>query len=150
VWSIDDAPEWLEETRAYLLRQGLPTEHVMAWDDVLRLRAPAAFDLALHDLGGMPLRQTVLEDVLALCRVRGFLVLDDAHNGPTAPTLLRRLGSTTSASGESPLTHSAAMPGSFTNPESPLPRLEPACAVSLAQSRTPMCASAAASSPRGL
>jgi predicted O-methyltransferase YrrM len=81
VWSIDDTPEWLEETRAYLVRQGLSTENVMTWD-VLRLRAPAAFDLVLHDLGRMPLRQTVLENVLGLCRIGGFLVLDDVHKGP--------------------------------------------------------------------
>jgi predicted O-methyltransferase YrrM len=78
IWSIDDSPEWLEQTRVYLRRHGLSTENLLTWD-VLCRRPPEPFDLVLHDLGRMPVRQTVLEDGLVLCRTGGLLVLDDVH-----------------------------------------------------------------------
>jgi predicted O-methyltransferase YrrM len=94
IWSIDDSPEWLQQTRAYLGRQGLSTENLMTWE-VLCRRSPAPFDLVLHDLGRMPLRQRVLDDVLAFCRARGFLVLDDVHKSTYrahAARVLKRAG----------------------------------------------------------
>lgn len=56
VWSADDAPEWLERTRGFLLREGLGAQNVVAWE-ALRRNPPEPFDLVLHDLGTMDTRR---------------------------------------------------------------------------------------------
>ena len=69
-WSVDDDPAWLEKTRAFLVSEGLSTEHLYNWSEFLTLAStngPGTFDLVVHDLstvrsrhGTDPVRCSVL------------------------------------------------------------------------------------------
>jgi hypothetical protein len=77
VWSVDDSGQWLERTRRFVIRHGLPSGQFHLWESFER--EPGRFDLVLHDLGDMDKRASTLRDVLRLARVGGFTVLDDVH-----------------------------------------------------------------------
>jgi predicted O-methyltransferase YrrM len=79
VWSVDDDPAWLEKTRAYLVSEGVSTEHLYVWSEFLTLSDNLAgtFDLVLHDLGTVRSRHGTVRPVLRLVRPTGALVFDD-------------------------------------------------------------------------
>jgi predicted O-methyltransferase YrrM len=83
-WSVDDDPAWLEKTRAFLVSEGLSTEHLYNWSEFLTLgstNGPGPFDLAVHDLSTVRSRHGTIRFVLRLVRPGGALVLDDMDVG---------------------------------------------------------------------
>jgi predicted O-methyltransferase YrrM len=79
-WSVDADPAWLEKTRAFLVSEGLSTEHLYNWSDFLTLAStngPGTFDLVVHDLSTVRSRHGTIQFVLSLVRPGGALVLDD-------------------------------------------------------------------------
>ena len=81
-WSVDDHPDWLEKTRAYLNEKGVGAENVLVWNDFLPQVGSGNLDLVLHDMGRMEFRAETLERVLTLTRAGGHVILDDVHKGP--------------------------------------------------------------------
>jgi predicted O-methyltransferase YrrM len=81
VWSVDDDSAWLEKTRAFLVSEGLGTEHLYNWSDFLTLASPngsvGSFDLVVHDMGTVRSRHGTIQFVLGLVRPGGALILDD-------------------------------------------------------------------------
>ncbi len=78
VYSIDDAPDWLDQTRHFLDRRGLATDHLLTWNDFIAGDRPA-FDVVLHDIDTLKTRLRRLDQVLDLCRPGGLIVIDDMH-----------------------------------------------------------------------
>ena len=94
VVSVDDSPDWLDRTRAFLADCGLSTQNLWSWSEFVR-QDPRAFDFILHDLGTIALRAETLERVLSLMNAGCPLILDDAHKANYhryARKLLRRQG----------------------------------------------------------
>jgi len=79
ITSVDDSPEWLEKTRAYLSRQGVTTERTFVWDEFIAGDVRGRFDLVLHDMGFMDVRARTLMEAVGLARSGGVVVLDDMH-----------------------------------------------------------------------
>jgi predicted O-methyltransferase YrrM len=79
VYSIDDSPAWLGQTRRFLEPRGLATDHLLTWNDLVAGDRPP-FDLILHDIDTLKTRLRRLDQVLDLCRPDGGLVIiDDMH-----------------------------------------------------------------------
>jgi predicted O-methyltransferase YrrM len=79
VTSVDNDPEWLDETRGYLMTHGLSSNNTLTWDE-FKGQDCGEFDLVLHDLGHEDERLRTLSDVLALVRPGGAVLLDDVGN----------------------------------------------------------------------
>ncbi len=90
VWSVDDSAEWLDKTRGYLFDRGLDDAHTLTWDE-LRAAEPPAFDLVLHDMGMMDVRERTLPEAVGLARPGGLVVLDDVHKPAYRAAALRWL-----------------------------------------------------------
>lgn len=84
VHSVDDDPRWLDQTRNYLAAHGLSTDGIFLWP-AFQARAPAHYDLVLHDMGRMNVRLETLPRVLDLPAPDGLLVLDDLHKQEYSP-----------------------------------------------------------------
>jgi predicted O-methyltransferase YrrM len=78
VTSVDDSPEWLEKTRAFLSGFSVPPDNLLLWADFLEL-GPGKFDLVLHDIGDMHVRGRTLSKALGYADRGGLVVLDDIH-----------------------------------------------------------------------
>jgi hypothetical protein len=78
VWSVDDSSVWLGKTRDFLAQQGLSVGNLSMWPSFLGQK-PAAFDMILHDLDGIPTREQVFPVVLGLAAQGGAVVVDDMH-----------------------------------------------------------------------
>jgi len=97
VVTADDNAEWLERTRAFLASNGLATDGMLTWDE-LAASSPEPFDLVVHDLGSMAVREAALPRVLELTAPRGLLILDDIDHPKArryhelAPEICRRAG----------------------------------------------------------
>lgn len=80
IWSVDDSPEWLAKTRAFLAETGLDDDQLRVWSEFIEEDGHAGtFDLVLHDLGFMDTRFKALDKASALARPGGLVVLDDMH-----------------------------------------------------------------------
>ena len=79
VHSVDDSPEWLEKTRAYLAETGQDDDNLHVWDDFAAGDFAGTFDLVVHDLGFMDTRYRVIEQAVGLARPGGLVLLDDMH-----------------------------------------------------------------------
>ena len=79
VKSVDDAAEWLEQTRRFLRGHDLSEEKVIALDELGENDA-GTYDLVFHDVGRMPTRKAWLPRALDLARHgSGVVFLDDCH-----------------------------------------------------------------------
>jgi predicted O-methyltransferase YrrM len=78
IWSIDDAPDWLEKTEEFLSSHQLSIGHLLTWDSFLDQNQDS-FDFVLHDLGSMATREALLPKVLSLASSNGIVFLDDIH-----------------------------------------------------------------------
>jgi predicted O-methyltransferase YrrM len=79
-WSVDDDPAWLEKTHAFLVSEGLSTEHLYNRSEFLTLGSTngvGTFDLVVHDLSTVRSRHGTIQFVLGLVRPGGALILDD-------------------------------------------------------------------------
>ncbi len=79
VHSVDDSPQWLEKTRAYLAETGLDDDRLHVWADFAEAGFAGTFDLVVHDLGFMDTRYEVLDTAVGLARPGGLVLLDDMH-----------------------------------------------------------------------
>ena len=79
VHSVDDSPEWLDKTRAYLRAQGLDDAGTFSWHEFEASARRGAYDLVLHDMGFMDTRFATLDAVVDLARAGGVVLLDDMH-----------------------------------------------------------------------
>lgn len=79
VHSVDDSPEWLEKTRAYLAETGMDDDNLHVWSDFAKAGFAGTFDLVVHDLGFMHTRFEVLDTAVGLARPGGLVLLDDMH-----------------------------------------------------------------------
>lgn len=79
VWSVDDAPEWLDKTREFLLRNGVQTDRLITWNE-LTAGDYGKFDLVFYDFGSFPVRKDSLNTVLDFASKPSMTVLDDMHS----------------------------------------------------------------------
>lgn len=79
VYSIDESPAWLDQTRGFLRQHGLPDHHLLTWDQFAATASKPAFDVILHDIGQLSTRRRLLDAVIDACRPGGFIVIDDMH-----------------------------------------------------------------------
>ncbi|MDX1429679.1 MAG: hypothetical protein R3282_05295, partial [Rhodothermales bacterium] len=95
--SVDDSPKWLARTAAFLRRQDLAVGTLVEWSE-FRKRTTQPYDLIIHDLGSMELREKALRYVLvaASCR-KTIVVLDDMHKSDYRSRVLSRLHALPSA-----------------------------------------------------
>jgi predicted O-methyltransferase YrrM len=89
VWSVDDQRRWLNQTRAFLEQENLPTANLCLWEGFHE----NGFDLILHDLGNLDLRISSLERVISLARPGAAIVLNDAHQRHYAQQAMQILAS---------------------------------------------------------
>jgi hypothetical protein len=84
VRSVDDSREWLERTRDYLERVGLPTEGLRSLSE-FEASGCGIFDLVIYDLGSMETRKQWLKNaMLCIKPLTGVAVVDDCHIGDFA------------------------------------------------------------------
>jgi len=91
VHSVDDSPEWLEKTRAYLSETDLADDTLHVWSQFVGKGLSGSFDLVVHDLGFMDTRYEVLDEAIALARPGGIVLLDDMHKPDFRDKALARL-----------------------------------------------------------
>jgi predicted O-methyltransferase YrrM len=91
VHSVDDSPEWLEKTRAYLDAQGVNSENLHTWTNFGAATRKGTFDLVLHDMGFMDFRFETLDLAVDLAGPGGLVVLDDMHKREYRDQALQRL-----------------------------------------------------------
>ncbi len=80
VLTVDDAPEWLDKTREFLLRYDLPGNRLITWDE-LTAGNYGFFDLVFYDFGSFPVRKNSLNRVLDFASLPSITILDDMHSG---------------------------------------------------------------------
>lgn len=90
VWSVDESPQWLEKTRAFLDSYDLPDDNLVTLDE-FRSSESICFDLIFHDLGNPCTRTRVFDEVLALRHPEGLVVLDDVHRPEYLAKVVERL-----------------------------------------------------------
>ena len=77
VVSVDDDPDWLGKTAAFLASAGLPANDVLPWREFAA--AGERFELVVYDLGRWQRRFDALPKALASLACGGMLILDDLH-----------------------------------------------------------------------
>jgi hypothetical protein len=77
--SVDDATEWLDKTREFLLRNNLPGEQLITWDELVEGKH-GQFDLVFYDFGTFPVRKNSLGKVLDFASRPAMVILDDMHS----------------------------------------------------------------------
>ena len=78
VVSVDDSPEWLAKTAAWLKANDLPTDGLIGPDEWVAGGEP--FDVILHDYAGGGKREAFMDAAAARLAQDGVLVFDDAHH----------------------------------------------------------------------
>lgn len=79
VWSVDDAPEWLDKTREFLRRNGVKSDRLITWDE-LTAGDYGKFDFVFYDFGSFPVRKNSLNAVLDLAAKPSMTIMDDMHS----------------------------------------------------------------------
>jgi predicted O-methyltransferase YrrM len=79
VLSVDDAPEWLDKTREFLLGNHLQGDHLITWDELVK-GDYGKFDLVFYDFGTFPVRKNSLSRVLDFASKPAMVILDDMHS----------------------------------------------------------------------
>ena len=90
IWTIDDNPDWLEQTRIFLASYCLQDDNLAIWD-AFSLGEQGSFDLILHDLGSIQIREETLTKVITLGRPNGLIVLDDFHKTKYRASVTQKL-----------------------------------------------------------
>jgi predicted O-methyltransferase YrrM len=78
IWSVDDSQEWLEKTRMFLDKHNIYSGNLTSWSSFME-QNHNKFDMILHDLGTMEVREKTINDVLMLSNPNGMIILDDIH-----------------------------------------------------------------------
>jgi predicted O-methyltransferase YrrM len=79
VLSVDDAAEWLDKTREFLLRNNIHGDQLITWDELLQDEY-GKFDLVFYDFGSFPVRKDSLNKVLDFASQSSMVILDDMHS----------------------------------------------------------------------
>jgi len=79
VLSVDDAPEWLDKTREFLLRHNIQGDHLTTWNELVGGNY-GKFDLVFYDFGTFPVRKSSLNKVLDFASHPAMVILDDMHS----------------------------------------------------------------------
>ena len=79
VLSVDDATEWLDKTREFLLRNNLSGDKLITWDELVEGKH-GQFDLVFYDFGTFPVRENSLGMVLDFVSRPAMVILDDMHS----------------------------------------------------------------------
>lgn len=79
VLSVDDASEWLDKTREFLLRNHLKDNQLITWDELIK-GDYGKFDLVFYDFGSFPVRKNSLSRVLDFSSRPSMVILDDMHS----------------------------------------------------------------------
>jgi predicted O-methyltransferase YrrM len=90
IWTIDDNPYWLEQTRIFLSSYDLLDDNLAIWNAFIQ-EEQGDFDLILHDLGSMEIREETLTKVITLSRPNGLIVLDDFHKTKYRASVTQKL-----------------------------------------------------------
>lgn len=77
VVSVDDDPEWLERSRAFVRDEGLPEGEFASWEAFRRREG--RHDLVVWDFGGVRTRASATPAAADRVAPGGALLLDDAH-----------------------------------------------------------------------
>jgi SAM-dependent methyltransferase len=85
VTSVDDSPEWLDQTRRFLARHDMPTTGLVAWD--VWAESPHKFDVIVHDLAKGALREQSMWTAADALAAGGMILFDDAHNNTHAAVM---------------------------------------------------------------
>lgn len=80
VLSVDDAPEWLDKTREFLVRHNLQGDQLITWDELIGRENHKKFDLVFYDFGTFPVRKSSLNKVIDFASRSSMLILDDMHS----------------------------------------------------------------------
>lgn len=80
VLSVDDAPEWLDKTRNFLVRHNLQGDKLITWDELIGGKDQNKFDLVFYDFGTFPVRKSSLNKVIDFASRPSMLILDDMHS----------------------------------------------------------------------
>lgn len=78
VLSVDDAKEWLDKTREFLLRNNLQGGNLVTWEELIG-GDYGKFDLVFYDFGSFPVRKGSLNRVLDFALQPSMIILDDMH-----------------------------------------------------------------------
>jgi predicted O-methyltransferase YrrM len=78
ICSVDDSPEWLDKTRAFLAAHGVPAGNLVDWRSFVE-QEHGTFDLILHDLGSIHTRASTFNQVLGRAHRGTVIILDDMH-----------------------------------------------------------------------
>jgi hypothetical protein len=79
VYSVDDDPFWLDQTREFLLYHRLSTNNLCLWDQLPFFEDQSGTTLILHDLGNPQKRIQALPQLLKFISTPAHLILDDIH-----------------------------------------------------------------------
>jgi len=79
VLSVDDAPEWLDKTREFLLNNNVQGDQLITWDELLQGEY-GKFDLVFYDFGSFPVRKDSLHTVLDFASHPSMVILEDMHS----------------------------------------------------------------------
>lgn len=81
VWSVDDDPVWMAQTRQFLTRAGLTNDHMECWRS-LEAGAWLAADLILYDFGSTVPRCANMPLLMQNADPQALLIVDDVHQPP--------------------------------------------------------------------
>lgn len=79
IWSVDDSPEWINETKTFLASHDIPSDSVITWDAFVQKNL-GPFNFMLYDLGGFEFRKENLNQIIKLCDKNGMIIFDDMHS----------------------------------------------------------------------
>ncbi len=77
VYSVDDDVTWLEKTKQYLIREELPIDNLVLFEDFKN--TDLKFDLILYDLGRIPTRIKNIEFPATITKSGATILYDDIH-----------------------------------------------------------------------
>jgi predicted O-methyltransferase YrrM len=90
VWSVDDDPEWLDRTAAFLRASDLPVDNMLTWEE-FRQNTTLNFDLVCHDIGNKTGRAASLPAILSVTAPGGLVIIDDLHKPRNRPAITATL-----------------------------------------------------------
>lgn len=79
VLSVDDAPEWLDKTREFLLRNQVQEDQLITWYELVGGNY-GKFDLVSYDFVTFPVRKNSLSRALDFASKPAMVILDDTHS----------------------------------------------------------------------
>lgn len=89
VVSVDDSAEWLEKTRAFLMKHNLGDSNMLMLEDFVNGK-PTGFDCIVHDMNYVEVRINYVDGLFASLTPNGILILDDMHKPDYRHEIMRK------------------------------------------------------------